>query len=490
MLGDLRQAAPASRLFPVGESIVLRKDLMANGNASTRRSGRQWPIRVVLLTFALGAGGVIASSYDPSDPMGSLTSAVEDSFTAVSSMFERFVGNGKEAGPRGPQAAPVRIALANVRDVPVVVRTIGTVLANSVVNVKSQVDGPLLAANFKEGQMVRKGDLLFQIDPAPFEATVRQSEAQMARDQAQLASAQADAERAVMLADRGIVSAQQRDQLVANAKALAATVEADRAALDRARLNLGYTKIHSPIDGKTGAYIVYPGNQVRANDQAGLITITEIQPVKIAFNLPQANLPRLQDRMRENALVASVTMRNDVVVATIPGEEEPETGIPVKVDFIGNTVDARTGTIELRATFANPDLRFVPGELIDVAVRLETIENGVFVPHEAVNVGQAGPFVFVIGDDNKADMRPVDVVYEDSFIAVLGSGVKADERVVIDGQLRLTPGTPVSIVGSPAERPSAENQADPNVESSTSRQAAPPPATAQRGGENPDARGG
>jgi len=315
---------------------------------------------------------------------------------------------------------------------------------------------------------------------------VRQSEAQMARDQAQLASAQADAERAVMLADRGIVSAQQRDQLVANAKALAATVDADEAALDRAKLNLGYTKIYSPIDGKTSAYIVYPGNQVRANDQAGLITITEIQPVKITFNLPQANLPRLQDRMRENALIASVTVRNDVVVATIPGEEEPETGIPVKVDFIGNTIDARTGTIELRATFANPDLRFVPGELIDVAVRLETIEDGVYVPHEAVNVGQAGPFVFVIGDDNKADMRPVDVAYEDSFIAVLGSGVKSGERVVIDGQLRLTPGTPVSILGSPAERPSAQNPA----ETSSRTQAAPPPTTAQRGGENADARGG
>ena len=461
---------------------------MGNGSTSTKRSSRQWPVRVVLLTLALGAGGVIASSYDPADPMGSLTTAFKTPLESFNAVVARFTGSGKgNGGPRGPQAAPVRVATAGMRDVPVVVRTIGTVLANSVVNIKSQIDGPLLTANFKEGQMVRKGDLLFQIDPAPFEATVRQSEAQMARDQAQLASAQADAERAVMLADRGIVSAQQRDQLVANAKALAATVEADMAALDRAKLNLGYTKIYSPIDGKTSAYIVYPGNQVRANDQAGLITITEIQPVKITFNLPQANLPRLQDRMRENALIASVTVRNDVVLAAIPGEEEPETGIPVKVDFIGNTIDARTGTIELRATFANPDLRFVPGELIDVAVRLETIEDGVYVPHEAVNVGQAGPFVFVIGDDNKADMRPVDVAYEDSFIAVLGSGVKAGERVVIDGQLRLTPGTPVSILGSPAERPSAQNPA----ETSGRTQAAPPPATAQRGGENADAaRGG
>jgi multidrug efflux system membrane fusion protein len=460
---------------------------MGNGSATTRRSGRQWPVRVVLLVAALGAGGVIASSYDPSDPMGSLTSAVESPLKSLTSLLSP--GNGKGGGPRGPQAAPVRVATAGVRDVPVVVRTIGTVLANSVVNVKSQIDGPLLTANFKEGQMVRKGDLLFQIDPAPFEATVRQSEAQMARDQAQLASAQADAERAVMLADRGIVSTQQRDQLVANSKALQATVEADKAALDRNRLNLGYTKIYSPIDGKTSAYIVYPGNQVRANDAAGLITITEIQPVKITFNLPQVNLPRLQDRMRENALIASVTVRNDISEAANPGAAEEGDGIPVKVDFIGNTIDARTGTIELRATFSNPDFRFVPGELIDVAVRLETLPQAVNVPHEAVNVGQTGSFVFVIGADNKAEMRQVNVVYEDPTVAVLGSGVKAGERVVIDGQLRLSPGAPVSIVGNAAEAPSAEAPASRDVQTTARPQT--PPATAQRGvSEGPGARGG
>src|SRR5262245_18164671 len=316
---------------------------MSHNTASTRRASGQWPVRAGLLVLALGTGGIIASSFDSADPVGSLTTAFRNVPKAVSSALASVTGgNAKEAGPRRAASAPVRVATAGVRDVPVVVRTIGTVLANSVVNVKSQVDGPLLQATFREGQMVRKGDLLFQIDPLPFEATVRQSEAQMARDQAQLASAQADADRAVMLADRGIVSAQQRDQLVANAKALSATVEADMAALDRAKLNLGYTKIYSPIDGKTSAYIVYPGNQVRANDQAGLITITEIQPVKIAFNLPQANLPKLQDRMRENALIASVTVRNDVVGAANPGSvRTAEAGIPVNVELGGNHCDRR-----------------------------------------------------------------------------------------------------------------------------------------------------
>jgi multidrug efflux system membrane fusion protein len=465
---------------------------MASHTTSTRRASGQWHLKAGLLLLALGVGGIIASNFDSADPVGSLTKAVGSLPATVGSVFEGFSGGNSKGGPRGPQAAPIRVATAGTRDVPVVVRTIGTVLANSVVNVKSQVDGPLLAAMFKEGQMVRKGDLLFQIDPAPFEAAVRQFEAQMARDQAQQASAQADAERAVMLAERGIVSAQQRDQLVANAKALAATVEADKAALDRARLNLGYTKIYSPIDGKTSAYIVYPGNQVRANDQAGLITITEIQPIKIAFSLPQANLPRLQDRMRENALIAEVTVRADVVeAATNVGASAPrEKGIPVKVDFIGNEVDQRTGTIELRATFANPDLRFVPGELVDVGVRLETIEDGVFVPHEAVNVGQAGPFVFVIGDDMKADMRPVQVIYEDQFIAVLASGIKEGERVVTDGQLRLTPGTPVNIIGNPAAEPTVAVPSAPPARSSASSQPTSSPATAQRGIEGNTATGG
>ena len=185
-------------------------------------------------------------------------------------------------------------------------------------------------------------------------------------------------------------------------------------------------------------------------------------------------------------------MRNDGVEASLPAGTAPtsEPGIPVKVDFISNIVDARTGTIELRATFANPDLRFVPGELIDVAVRLETLPQTVFVPHEAVNVGQAGSYVFVIGSDNKAEMRPVQVVYEDSFITALGTGLKAGERVVIDGQLRLSPGTPVSIVGSTADTPAAEAPAQPNVQSSARPQAANPPATAQRVGESDNARGG
>ncbi len=397
-----------------------------------------WIRRSLVALVVLGIGGYFAA-----DPQ------------RLQSVMQSISGSGapQRAG-RGAGGAlpPVRIAMATVQDVPVTVRTIGTVLANSVVTVKSQVDGPLLSAAFKEGQMVKKGDLLFQIDPAPFQAALRQAQAQVERDKAQLASAQADSDRAVMLSQRGIVSEQQRDQLVAAAKALVALVAADTAAVERSQLNLDYTVIRSPVNGKTGPLLVYPGNQVHASDPNGLVTINEIQPVKISFNLPQGDLPQLQDRMSEGKLIAGVTTRSDI--ATGSGSNT-SAEIPIKVDFVGNAVDDKTGTIELRATFDNPDLRLVPGELVDVGVRLATLNQTVTVPREGVNIGQNGNYVFVLDPENKVQMRPVQVLYQDQSVAALGSGVKAGDRVVTDGQLRLTPGIKVLVTQAEDQQPAA-----------------------------------
>jgi len=434
----------------------------------------QWARRVLLLVLALGVGGYVAANPD-----------IVDKISAFATASTPQQGGGRGAGRgAGGAAPPVRVATADTRDVAMTAHTLGTVLANSVVTIKSQIDGPLLAAMFKEGQMVKKGDLLFRIDPAPFEAALRQSQATVARDQAQYASAQADADRAVMLADRGIVSAQQRDQLVANAKALAASIAADQAATERAQLNLGYTTIRSPIDGKTGPFLVFAGNQVHANDTAGLVTITQIQPVKIAFNLPQGDLPQLQDRLRENQLTVGVRVRKDAVATDSNSAEQSDQEIPVKVDFIGNVVDDRTGTIELRATFDNPDLRLVPGELVDVSANLETLKQVVTIPHDALNVGQNVNYVFVVDKDLKAQMRQVNVLYQDQVIAALGSGVQAGDRVVTDGQLRLTPGVKVDILAAPGEGPAGANaQAQPPQDASR-----PQGAAAQAGGRRP--RGG
>jgi len=404
---------------------------------------RSWTRMILLSLAALGVGGYLASNQD----------AIKQLTSVVSGTQQAGAGGGGRGGRGGALGAPpVRIATAQTGDVPVTANTLGTVLANSMVVIKSQVDGPLMSAGFKEGQMVKKGDLLFRIDPAPFQAALRQAQATVARDQAQLASAQADADRAVMLSERGIVSAQQRDQLVANAKALAATIEADKAAVERASLNLGYTTIRAPVNGKTGAYIVYPGNQVHANDANGLITIAEIQPVKITFNLPQGDLPLLQARLSEGTLVAGVVARSDMASAVSAAEDQPEMQIPVKVDFIGNTVDDRTGTIELRATFDNPDLRLVPGELVDVSIKLDTLKQVTIVPREAINVGQNISYVFAIDGENKAQMHPVKVLYQDQTVAALAAGpIKVGDRVVVDGQLRLTPGSRVTITQAPGE---------------------------------------
>ena len=433
------------------------------------KTGRSnpWPRRTLLAILALGIGGYVAANPDLVDKISGFTSASAPQ-----------QGGGRGAGRGGGGAAPpVRVATAETRDVAMTARTLGTVLANSTVTVKPQIDGPLLAAMFKEGQMVKKGDLLFRIDPAPFEAALRQSQATVARDQAQYASAQADADRAVMLADRGIVSAQQRDQLVANAKALAASIEADQAAAERAQLNLGYTTIRSPVDGKTGPFLVFPGNQVHANDTAGLVIITQIQPVKIDFSLPQGNLPQLQDRMREDALTVGVRARKDAVAAEGTSADQSDSEIPVKVDFIGNAVDDRTGTIELRATFQNPDLRLVPGELVDISVNLEMLKQVVTVPHDALNVGQNVNYVFVVDKDSKVQMRQVKVLYQDQAIAALGSGVQAGDRVVTDGQLRLTPGVKVDILPGPGGE-----TAGANAQTQPAQDAARPRAAAQDAG--------
>jgi multidrug efflux system membrane fusion protein len=430
-----------------------------------------WLRRVLFAVLALGIGGYVAANPDIIDKIAALTTAG----TAPQ-------GGGRGAGRGGGGAAPpVRVATAEIRDVAMTARTLGTVLANAVVTIKPQVDGPLVEAMFKEGQIVRKGDLLFRIDPSPFESALRQAQATVARDQAQYASAQADADRGVMLADRGIVSAQQRDQLVATAKALAASIAADQAAVERAQLNLGYTTIRSPVDGKTGPFLVYPGNQVHANDATGLVTITQIQPVKIDFNLPQGDLPQLQDRMRENQLTVGVRVRKDAVAAE--GTDQSDSEIPVKVDFIGNVVDDRTGTIELRATFQNPDLRLVPGELVDISVNLETLKQVVTVPHDALNVGQNVNYVFVVDKDNKAQMRQVRVLYQDQAIAALGSGVQAGDRVVTDGQLRLTPGVKVDILpGLGGAAAGANAQAQPAQDTAGAQDAAAQPSGRRGGG--------
>jgi multidrug efflux system membrane fusion protein len=341
--------------------------------------------------------------------------------------------SGSGSKPEAP-LPPVHVATAQIRDLDVVEHTVGTVLAESTVNITAQVSGQLIAANFKEGQIVHKGDLLFQIDPRPFQALVDQASAALARDQANLVNAQNDQRRFVTLFAQNAASQSQRDQAVATAKADAAIVNADRGVLDAARLNLGFTQIRSPIDGKTGPILIQPGNLVAAGGANALVTITQIQPVKVSFFLPQSDLAQIQSQVHSGLLKAVIPMEGAAANEIAP------------VDFVGNTVSMQTGTIELRATFNNGDLRLVPGQLVNVAVTMKHLNQVTIVPRNAVNAGPQGTFVYVVDSQSKARFVPVTVLSDDGTNDAVVGSIKAGESVITEGQLRLVPGAQVAIV--------------------------------------------
>jgi membrane fusion protein, multidrug efflux system len=343
------------------------------------------------------------------------------------------------AGP-APQAEPpppVHVATVQTKSVTALEHTIATVVAPATVQVAAQVSGQLMSAAFSEGQIVHTGEILFRIDPKPFAAALLQAQAALARDQANSINAEHDKDRFATLAAQGAASAQQRDQAVATANADAAIVKSDMAAIAIAKLNLGYTTIVSPINGKTGPILIQPGNLVTASNSASpLVTITQIQPIKVSMFLPQSDLPRLADQMRAGKLNVVVDLHN--------GSQ-----LTAPIDFIGNQVDAKTGTIELRATFPNGDNRLVPGQLVDVGVAMNQFPNALVVARDAVNTGPDNHYVFVLTKDDVAVMRPVKVIDDDGTRDAIEGDVKPGDRVITEGQLRVLPGRPVAVANSP-----------------------------------------
>jgi multidrug efflux system membrane fusion protein len=358
-------------------------------------------------------------------------------------LYLLFGGTGNRKAPPPP---PVIVGTAARRNVTVVEHTIGTVVANSVVQVTARISGQLMSAPFKEGQIVRTGDLLFQIDPKPFQAALEQARAQLAKDSAQLFSAQNDQKRYDALFLQHAASSQQRDQADATAKGMVATVASDRAALDVAELNLGYTQIRSPIDGKTGPILIQPGNLIAVNGASPLVVLTQIQPVKVSFSLPQSDLPQIQERARAHGLSVLLDLH-----------EANGARLTAPVDFVDNEVNAQTGTIELRATFDNGDQRLVPGQLVDVAVNLKTLKNATVVPREAVNDGPNGRYVFVVAPTGEAAMRPVNVLFDDGTNMAVSGRVKPGDKVITDGQLRVVPNAKVNIVQAGTKKAKSED---------------------------------
>ncbi len=329
---------------------------------------------------------------------------------------------------RRNMAAPVKVAPVEVRNMPVVEHTIGTVIANSTVQINARVAGQLVKAFFREGQMVKTGDLLFQIDPRPYKAVYDNA-------MASVASAKAKAERYQRLTSQNAIAAQSYDD------AHAAYLEAEATA-EAARLNLEYTQIRSPVNGKTGAILIQPGNMVTANTGANanmttanpLVTINEIQPVKISLSLPQSDLPRIQ---------AQLAKGTGLFITVNVHDAGAEHDIQVPVNFVGNAVAGSTGTIELRATYDNPDLALVPGQLVDVTVGLAEIQNATVVPREAVNTGPDGTFVYVV-KDGIAEQRFVKVLFDNGVSDAVQGQLAKGEKVITEGQLRVMPGAKVT----------------------------------------------
>ena len=351
-----------------------------------------------------------------------------------------FNSRGESGADKRGNAAPVRVAVVEQRDMAVVERSLGTVIANTLVQLSARVQGTLESANFKEGKFVKKGDLLFQIDPRPFQAALAQAHAVYERDQAQLRNAMRDKQRYAGLRAQGAISAQLSDTSDTNADVMAATVAADKAALDMARLNLGYTQIRSPVDGKTGPILVQPGNMISSSNgsTAPLVTIAEVRPIKISFTLPQSELGRIQARQQTKPLLAILDVRDS-------------SGNPLSapVDFVSNMVSNQSGSIELRATFANRDLSLVPGQLVNVTVQLNDIPKALVLPRDAVNDSPSGSFIFEV-KNGKAVQTPVQVLNDDGTnVAISGTGVAPGDVVVMEGQLRVTPGGPVRVLGKP-----------------------------------------
>lgn len=337
------------------------------------------------------------------------------------------------AAQTGGQAIPVTAGTVAVEDVPVFLHGIGTVQAYNTVAIKSRVDGQIVKINFKEGEEVKEGDLLFQIDPRAYQAALEQAQAAKQKDEANLVGAQADLDRYEKLLTPGWQTRQSYDQQKAQVAQLQASIKGDDAQINAAKINLGYTDIRSPIDGRLGARLVDKGNIVHANDNTALVMITELKPIFVSFTLPQETL----DDVHENNKQAPLVVR----AYSGDGKKQLAEG---KLTLIDNMIDQTTGTIHLKARFDNDDERLWPGEFVSLRVILSTRHDVATVPQQTVQQGPNGHYAYVIKPDNTVERRAVEVASIQDGIAVISKGLTAGEKVVVDGQFRLTEGVRVN----------------------------------------------
>jgi multidrug efflux system membrane fusion protein len=379
-----------------------------------------------LLILAVLAGGALAYRYDE----------------RVRTWALSFTGTATAVGPktRAQSAAPVRVAQSRTRTVPVRLEGVGNVQARSSVAIKTRVDGQLFSADVKEGQMVCKGDVLFRLDPRPFEAQLKQAEANLARDRANLEKARGDLARVESLAGKGYSPKAKLDEVETSVATILAAIRASEAAVELAKLNLDYATIKSPIEGRVGSILITPGNMVKANDTQPLLIINEIKPIYVSFALPEQHLDELRRRMTEGPLIVEVSAQG-WGTETASGE----------LFFINNAIDVGTGTIQLLARFPNERERLVPGQFVKASVTLTTLHEAVVVPSRAVQINQNGEYLWVLKKDHTVELRTISVGPQAGDETVITKGLSGGETVVTDGQLRLFPGARVAPVEAKQE---------------------------------------
>jgi multidrug efflux system membrane fusion protein len=343
-------------------------------------------------------------------------------------------GPAKEGPAAAENSIPVTVAPVVQKSMPIRISAVGAAEAFATVSIRSQATGELTSVHFEDGGEVEKGQVLFTLDRRAFEAAVNQAEATLQRDIAQAANARSQQERYRGLADRGIATREQVDQMSSAATALDATVAADRAALESARVQLSYSSIASPLSGRTGKLMVHVGNLVRATDATPLVVINQISPIHVSFAIPETDLPDFKRYMAARTLRVEARPPNDA--------GPPSIG---RVSFVDNAVEQTTGTIMVRGTFQNEDRRLWPGQYANVTVTLGTDANATVIPTAAVQSGQQGTYVFVMKGDKTVDMRAIRVARAAGVETIVQSGLTPGETVVKDGVLRLVPGAQVSI---------------------------------------------
>jgi membrane fusion protein, multidrug efflux system len=348
-------------------------------------------------------------------------------------------GKGEAKQKNQPKAVPVTVAEVSVRDVPFEVRAFGTVEASSTVAVTSQVSGLVTEVHFKEGDFVKKGAPLFTVDTRPYAATMAVASAELERNKALAEQARVQAERAQKLAAEGLSTEQERDRAVAEEKSTAANVKLGEAALRSAGLNVQFTHIKSPMDGRTGSLLVHAGNVVRGGDAAPLVVIRNLSPVQVRFAVPEEFVNRIRERSKEAPLTVRVTTRG-VGAKTVSAP----------LTFLENTVDSATGTLTLKATYENAGLELWPGAAVDAVLLLDTDKQALVAPGAAVQQGQEGAYSFVV-DQGKARLRKVEVLRSTGELALIRSGLAAGDQVVTEGQMRLRDGSAVTVKPSAAK---------------------------------------